>query len=372
MVNYNYHTLGTTRVSPATLDDTHIGTLNAQDELLFTQQLVLRRTTICLIDIIAHMIKKTIFTIALCVSLTSVATGAGNANTIWGIWVGNNSEYLAIIDTAALFDISTDWQSFHYTLRGDSLELFSPDSMTEDTLKPNYYSGFCFIIEHQDSDSIVLRPYRSSTLNQYVHGKEDGYLFDSNCTTTLFKTSFFRDTMFSFERLLFCYYSSSLYERGLTIVGKTGQDTNSIYYPPGKRIELDMKIIIDSTKTIYFYGNKYYMQLWGLYNRGNKKSLEQGYYQGCLSDSLYRQLLDLLNTSSLDRMRLKKGLYDSTGPMYSLDIYYDNKYKRTEGTRFPAIGHNLFQFLSSIEAKTPLIKSKTAKDMFKRFIKTKD
>lgn len=325
---------------------------------------------------------KTFFTVALCVSLTSIALGAGDVDTICGIWVGNNSESLSIADTVAFFDFSTDWNVFHYTLRGDSLELFSPhliregslaqslsDTMSEDNLQPADTIGVCFIIEHQDPDSLVLRPYLNSTWKQYRHAVEDGYLFDSTHTITLY--SILKDTLFSFDRLLFCEHSRLQGTGGTIVNGSPG----GIYLPRGKLIERDQRIIIDSTKTMYLYGNKFAMQLWGLYKYGNKNALKQGYYQGCLSDSLYRRLIDLLKTSSLDRMHFKKDLYDSTGSKYSLDIYYNGKYKRTEGTDSPLIGYGLVTFFSAIKPlipEVPLVKSKTAKKMFEQFHKKRD
>ncbi len=319
-------------------------------------------------------------TIALCVSLVSIATGDMNTNTVTGIWVSNNYESLIIMDTIAYFETNADRHMFHYILRGDSLVLFSPYSIQGDSLVPfqsdtmsdNYFQpedtgGFCFIIEHRDSDSMVLRPYRSSTREQFKHSSEDDYLFDSTNTITLY--SILKDTLLSFDRLLFYTHSSNRFEHGLILrIGSKGE----IVYPPGKLIERDLRIIIDSTKTMYLYGNNFAMQLWGLYKYGNKNALKQGYYQGCLSDSLYRRLIDLLKTSSLDRMRFKKDPYDSTGPKYTLDIYYNGKYKRTEGTDAPLIGYRLVTYLSSVATEVPLVKSKTAKKMFEQFYKTRD
>ncbi|MDQ7798225.1 MAG: hypothetical protein RDU76_04670 [Candidatus Edwardsbacteria bacterium] len=325
---------------------------------------------------------KTFLTITLCVLLTSIALGARDANTILGFWVGNSSESLRIVDTVAFFDFSTDWNVFNYVLREDSLELFTPrlirggslaqslsDTMSEDNLQPADTIGVCFIIEHQNPDSLVLRPYRNSTWKQYRHAVEDGYLFDSTRTITLY--SILKDTLFSFDRLLFCEHNRLQGTGGTIGSGNTG----GIYLPQGKLIERDLRIIIDSTKTMYLYGNKFALQLWGLYKYGNKNALKQGYYQGCLSDSLYRRFIDLLKTSSLDRMRFKKDPYDSTGPKYSLDIYYNGKYKRTEGTDFPLIGYGLVTFFSAIKplvTEVPLVKSKTAKKMFEQFYKTRD
>lgn len=332
---------------------------------------------------------KTLLSIALYALLTSIAAGAGNANTILGNWVGNNYESLIIIDTIASFETSVDWHLFHYTLKGDSLELFVPysklggglpsvptDTTSEDNLEPYHNSGFCFIIEHQDQDSMVLRPCRSSTRGQYRHAGEDGYLFDSTRTITLYFS--FKDTLLSFDRLMFCKHSSERHEDGLTLVVP---NKGKISFPPGKLIEMDLNIIVDSTKTIYVYGNKYGMQLLGLNKHSNNNALKQGYYQGCLNDSLYSRLIDLLKTSSLDRMRFKKDrnslcfkkdTCDFYKLEYSLEIYYNNKYKRTDGNRFPAIGYSLFIYLLSIETEVPLVKSKTAKDMFKQFNKTLD
>ncbi|MDQ7798224.1 MAG: hypothetical protein RDU76_04665 [Candidatus Edwardsbacteria bacterium] len=320
---------------------------------------------------------KTFLTIALCVSLTSIASGARDANTILGIWVGNNSEGLFIMDTLAYFETDTDKHKYNYTLRGDSLELFFPhstqvdnsDNMLEETHNGD---GLCFIIERHDEDSLVLRPYRSSIHKQHKLTSEYEYLFDSTNTITLRSIFSFKDTLLSFNRLLYCRNSSVRLEFGYHQTNRVGEHTDSIYYPPGKFIEKHLKIIIDSTKAVYLYGDKYYMQSLGLIKHGNKNALKQGYYQGCLSDSQYKGLIFLLSISDLDRMQLIRDTRDSSALEYSLDIYYNNKYKRTVGTYPPLIGFFLFTYLSFVDQEVPLVKSKTAKKMFEQFYKKRD
>jgi hypothetical protein len=332
---------------------------------------------------------KTFLTIVLCVLLTSIAAGVRRADKFMGIWMGNNYEALAIIDTAvitndavAIFETSGDRHIFHYTLKEDTLEIFSPylvkgdnlvpfssDTLSDDYFQPVDSGGFCFIIEHRDLDSLVLRPHRSSTREQFKHTREDDYMFDSTNTITLYPT--LKDTLFSFDKLMFCTQYKFRSEYGFTGIYREGEHTDSIYYPPGKLIEEDLRIIIDSTKTMYLYKDKFAMQLYCIYKFGNKNALKQGYYQGCLSDSLYDLLLNVLSTCYLDRMQLRID-FDSTTPEYSLDIYYNDKYKRTVGTDFPLMGTALFKYLSSIDRKVPLVKSKTAKEMFEQFYKKRD
>jgi hypothetical protein len=163
----------------------------------------------------------------------------------------------------------------------------------------------------------------------------------------------------------------------LGIRGSAGE----VYYPPGKLIERDLKIIMDSSKNVYLYANKYYIQLCGINEHGNKNALKQGYYQGCLPDSMYNHLIDLLRFGALDRMRFKKDINslcfkeescDFHRQEYTLDIYYNNKYKRTVGANFPLMSFGLFTYLSSVGTEVPLVKSKTAKKMFEQFYKTRD
>ncbi|MBI5806740.1 hypothetical protein HZA73_11980 [candidate division TA06 bacterium] len=252
-------------------------------------------------------------------------------------WVGNHLECLSFNDTLASYSILSDESDYKYSTSNDSLLIYEHYLTTADTL--NHTRGYGFIIQSQNADSIVLKPFRPVGI-EWGTTILDKYLIDSTESFTYYKSDH--------------YYDSSIVAFDKIYFSKDYSDWYDIHF----------QMIIDKNRNYYYHS---------VDNKAQK-----GYYQGIMEDSLFEALKICLKHSALRKVNLNPAYsyYDNTGkkvdeimvfssgPFYNLKVYMQNDSICTSGTQVPQIANKLFRFLESSSQKVKLFKTKAAKKAF--------
>ena len=86
---------------------------------------------------------------------------------------------------------------------------------------------------------------------------------------------------------------------------------------------------------------------------GGPYAIKQGCYSATVPDSLYNQLIEILEISDLDFLKTwEQTVYDA--PEYTLEVYYNGKIKYLKNFELPSVTQELIEFLLGIPKKVEL------------------
>ncbi len=287
--------------------------------------------------------------------------------TAWGftpfpmIWTDYREQSLRFEDTIVFFN----HRRMRYELNGDSLEMFKPISWfhPDDSVSQDEIDNYSFVLAHRDTDSIVLRPYRSSRFAPIAHERTEEYLFDTTSTFTLYNPLRLIDTSLSFNRML--YRHQSIFHGEIDFSYIDGHISSRVSLSNRRQEDNEKWVMIDNTKHLYFYGSKFATRMTSFRKYHDEHALKQGYYQGLLDDSLYSALIHLLMLCNPDRLQTSND--QSSSSTRTFEIYYGKAYKKfncdSPSPFMIAITHQIDDLLMAV----PLIPSNAAKKMFENF-----
>ncbi len=248
-------------------------------------------------------------------------------------WTDESNAYFFFQDTTVLFEHGGRADKFKYLIKNDSLYLFKNYWIDKDSIK--HIQSYGLICGIKSKDSLSLRPYLP------VDNEWEKDIIDPVLTDTM-KTSRF-------------YNVEKYYDPSLLVFDKLYFMLNEYDYK--------VEIIIDKNRNYYYHG------------KGDIKN--KGYYQGIISDSLFKVLGNLLEKSCLRLITLEPVCYDidttgkvsniifvKDGPDYTLNLYVDKEIINLQGNSLPYVAKNLFNFLSKSNRDVKLLKSKSAKKAF--------
>lgn len=218
------------------------------------------------------------------------------------VWIGDSLEYLSLDRIHATFQFSGKY-GYHdkkgYHILGDTLRLQDWFSYLGDTTKTLRHKDYDYLIS-TNRNGFSLTAINENALRLAGNRK----LIRYQPIQTVYKKSF------KFDSLKF---------------------TSTTCYGTCP----EMTILIKG-KQLLFSGGRY--------------AVKQGNYKAVLTDTLHRQLSELLRKSAIDRIiNWEQEVYDA--PFYTLTIYNDKKEKYIEGNDLPLVTKDLLKFLLELPKK---------------------
>ena len=268
---------------------------------------------------------KTAFIVLSCLIYSNVF---GQLDKLRGTWITDTLDGMTIYtSTDGMYHSSIepaeknhfqDYELFEY---GDTLSFQNRYYSSETNYKQLYIDRYDLIVVKITDSTLLLRP--CSELSQKFYGSKSEIKF--------IKQEFLRDATIQFEKII--YHTTTCF---------------------GSCPEIDLEI--DSNKKIY-------LSVWYMDGSPTQTSKERsGEFEGVLSDSLYNELILLLQTCNL------KTLYfpDRTGsdaPVTTLIIYFDGKRKYLKSMFPPDIAGGLIGYLYTIPDRQKLERANAKKTL---------
>ena len=235
-----------------------------------------------------------------------------------GTWISDSQDVMIINDTIKAFNVSNKLCDGNrrieggFQLLGDTLRFLYYYSTTD--FNQSYIDSYDLIVSELTDTSITITP--SSDLSAKFLNERTNIKF--------IKQEFNRDKSIVFEKII--YHSSKCYWNCPII---------------------DLEITSD--KNIYFAGRFYK----GIYGFDHAKS---GHFTGMLSDSLYNELIDILQTCNLRTLTFPSRS-GADAPIVTLIIYYNGQKKCLYSMFPPAITDRLIDFLHHINERVSLTRT---------------
>ena len=223
-------------------------------------------------------------------------------NFLNNIWVGEKLEYLEIRSDTLISEIHTFHVSMcRFKLMSDTLFISQRDLRDTDAHIDEYVPRF--IVQKSDSLTLILKSV---------------YAFDSIPVHCVPKSKLI-DRNFHFQKIQFtssnCYGDCPAY-----------------------------KMSIDSVGQIYL-------------EVGWSKWVKSGYYKSQLSKKKLNELCTILKSSAVDRFPENRG-QAIDAPSYSFVFYYNNKIKKSFGSKIPYFSRELLYYLILLPPKLRLKQTK--------------
>lgn len=228
-------------------------------------------------------------------------------------WVGQQLEWMKVNDSVAMIDNNGLFaDSYHYTVNNQNeINLIEYYWTYNDTIR--HENNYQYHITKLTDDTLILKPLSAKAKK----------LFDDQDSILFINRSIINAPDFKFEKLIF---SSS------ACFGTCP----------------DMKMEIDSTGHVFFYGRIY---------TGRYK----GCYEGQLNKDDLLEIKNILRTSEIDKFPPNLGgAIDA--PTYHFVFYYDGKIRKSAGTMVPYLYNDLLDFLLTKYKHAHLKKSKISHD----------
>lgn len=251
--------------------------------------------------------------------LLSIGTSAvGQFNDLKGTWINPDMQAIVISDTITKENnnyLSTKRHTRSFQLRsyGDTLSFQNHYTSSATNFSKLHIDRYDFKIAQADLHTLVLNPVSKFASDYFGSGKQ----------IVLKKQEYTTDSTIRFEKLVFssglCYGECPNYEYELTNKG----------------------IFQLHVKTAFLKGNRYM-----------RDSTARGYFVGQVTDSLYRAVIDALQTCYLPQLTISEVLC-CDAPLKTVSVYFNGQERKFKTMFPPIIVHKLFTVLQTVYDESP-------------------
>lgn len=249
-------------------------------------------------------------------------TSYGQFNKFKGIWISSDQDVMVINDTLNKYDHSnmlctTDRdEGMAIYLIGDTISFQKQYYSSATNFEKLYVDRYDLVVTKRTDTSLTVRP--TSTLSKKF--------FNKRANITFIKQEFNKDKSINFEKII--YHTTSCF---------------------GSCPTIDLEIRKD--KSVYLRGQFY---------KDNSMfeidSIKSGMYAGKLNDTLYDELIDILQTCNLKTLSFPER-HGADAPVTTLIIYYNGQRKYLKSMFPPTIVDKLIEFLYLVNTKANLTRT---------------
>jgi hypothetical protein len=262
---------------------------------------------------------RTTFTI---LTILIWSTSYGQFDKLKGTWVSSSQDVMVINDTLNKYDNSNMLctadldEGMAFYLIGDTLSFQKRYYSSAANYEKLYVDRYDLVVTKQTDTSVTLRP--TSILSKKF--------FNNRLNITFIKQEFNKDKSIIFERII--YHTTSCF---------------------GSCPTIDLEIRND--KSVYLKGQFYKDN-----SMFELDSITSGQFVGKLNDTLYDELITILQTCNLKKLSFR-GRHGADAPVTTLIIYYNGQRKYLKSMFPPTIADKLIEFLYLVSTKAELTRT---------------
>lgn len=261
-------------------------------------------------------------TIIFILTLLTWTVSYGQLDKLKGTWITTSQDLILITDTGDLknnnylSNAKIHDENFELYIYGDILSFQKRYYSSATNYKKLYIDRYDLTILNRTDTSITVRP--SSSFSKKF--------FDKRTSITFIKQEFSRDKSIKFEKII--YHTTSCFGSCPTINLEIAND---------RTIYLDGK---------FYKGNSMY----------ETDTIKSGEFIGKLNDTLYNELLNILQTCNLRTLAFPE-IHGADAPVTTLIIYYNGQRKYLKSMFPPTIADRLIEFLYLVNERTNLTRT---------------
>lgn len=249
-------------------------------------------------------------------------TSYGQFDKFKGTWISSTGDFMVLNDTLNKFDNSNMLctadidEGMAFYIIGDTLSFQKQYYSSATNYEKLYVDRYDLVITKRTDTSLTVRP--TSLLSKKF--------FNKRASITFIKQEFYKDNSIVFEKII--YHTTSCF---------------------GSCPTIDLEIRND--KSVYLKGEFY---------KENPTyeidSIKSGQFIGKLNDTLFTELIDILQTSNLRKMSFPER-NGADAPVTTLIIYYNGQRKYLKSMFPPTIAEKLIEFLYLISERANLTRT---------------
>lgn len=249
-------------------------------------------------------------------------TSYGQFDKFKGTWISSTRDVMVINDTLNKYDNSNMLcnsdkdEGMAFYLIGDTLSFQKQYYSSATNYEKLYVDRYDLVVTKQTDTSLTVKP--TSILSKKF--------FNKRVNITFIKQEFNKDKTIVFEKII--YHTTSCF---------------------GSCPTIDLEIKND--KSIYFKGQFYKDNSMFITD-----SIKSGLFAGKLNDTLYEELIDILQTCNLKTLSFPER-HGADAPVTTLIIYYNGQRKYLKSMFPPTIADKLIEFLYRVNTKAELTKT---------------
>ncbi len=249
-------------------------------------------------------------------------TSYGQFNKFKGTWISSARDVMVINATLNKYDNSSricTWgkdEGMIFYLIGDTLSFQKQYYSSATNYEKLYVDKYDLVVTKQTDTSLTVSP--TSILSKEF--------FNKRANITFIKQEFNKDKSIVFEKII--YHTTSCF---------------------GSCPTIDLEIRND--KSLYLKGEFYKDN-----SMFETDSIKSGQFIGKLNDTLYDELIDILQTCNLKTLSFPE-IHGYDAPMRTLIIYYNGQRKYLKSMFPPTIADKLINFLYLVNTKVKLTKT---------------
>lgn len=249
-------------------------------------------------------------------------TSYGQFDKFKGTWISSTGDVMVINDTLNKYDnsnmlcTSDNDEGMAFYLIGDTLSFQKQYYSSATNYEKLYVDRYDLVITKRTDTSLTVRP--TSLLSKKF--------FNKRANITFIKQEFNRDKSIVFEKII--YHTTSCF---------------------GSCPTIDLEIRND--KSVYLKG-----QFYNDNSMFETDSIRSGLFAGKLNDTLYDELIDILQTCNLQTLSFPER-HGADAPVTTLIIYYNGQRKYLKSMFPPTVADKLIEFLYLISEKANLTRT---------------
>jgi hypothetical protein len=249
-------------------------------------------------------------------------TSYGQFDKFKGTWISSSRDVIVINDTLNKYDNSnmlctaSKDEGMAFYLIGDTLSFQKQYYSSATNYEKLYVDRYDLVVTKQTDTSLTVRP--TSILSKKF--------FNKRTNITFIKQEFNKDKSIVFEKII--YHTTSCF---------------------GSCPTIDLEIRND--KNVYLKGEFYKEN--PMYEIDSIKS---GQFIGKLNDTLYNELINILQTSNLRTLTFPE-IHGADAPVTTLIIYYNGQRKYLKSMFPPTITDKLIEFLYFVNERANLTRT---------------
>lgn len=257
-------------------------------------------------------------------------TSYGQFDKFKGTWISSSGDVIVINDTLNKYDNSNMLctadkdEGMAFYLIGDTLSFQKRYYSSATIYEKLYIDRYDLVVTKQTDTFLTLRP--TSILSKKF--------FNKRANITFIKQEFNKDKARIFERII--YHTTSCF---------------------GSCPTIDLEI--NNDKSVYLKGQYY---------KGNSMfevdSSKSGLFVGKLNDTLYAELIDILQSCNLKTLSFTER-HGADTPVTTLIIYYNGQRKYMKSMFPPTIADKLIEFLYLVNTKVDLTRTEEKRTLEK-------
>ena len=264
--------------------------------------------------------------------LTSLicTTSFGQFSGLKGTWISSSNDVMFIddetnkADNSNMLCTSKEEEGMALYLLGDTLSFQKRYYSSATNFKKLYINRYDLIIVKRTQSKLIVKPC----------SKLSKKFFENRKIINFIKQEYNQDKSIIFEKII--YHTTSCF---------------------GSCPTIDLEI--DKTKSVYLDG-----QFFKEYPDYEIDSIKSGQFKGKLTDSLFKELILILQTSNLKTLKFPK-IFGNDAPVTTLIIYYNGQRKYLKSMFPPTIANKLIEFLYLINQNTILTRTDKKKTLEK-------